>query len=60
MIALMLSGSNYQTPTQRPGNSFDGSAHWARDLAQPLINNFAADVQIYHVNSDGTYLGTTP
>lgn len=55
MLALMLNGSNCQTPTQRPGNSFDGSAHWARNLAQPLINNFAADAQIYHINGVQVY-----
>lgn len=55
MLAFMLNGSNCQTPTQRPGNSFDGSAHWARDMAQPLINNFAADAQIYHINGVQVY-----
>jgi len=36
-------------PTQRPGNAFEGSAHWAMQIAQPLINNFAGDAQLYSV-----------
>lgn len=36
-------------PQQRPGSAFEGSAFWARDIAQPLITNFAADAQIYHI-----------
>lgn len=36
-------------PQPRPGNAFEGSAHWARDLAQPLIANFSADAQLYNI-----------
>lgn len=46
---LIGSNCNQPAPQPRPGNPFDGSAHWARDIAQPLITNFAADAQIYSV-----------
>lgn len=36
-------------PQQRPGDAFEGSAHWARDIAQPLITGFAADAEIYNI-----------
>ena len=43
------------TPTQRPGNSFDGSVHWALNIAQPLITNFAADAQLCSVQGIQIY-----
>jgi len=50
-VALLTLGGTCNTPPpqQRPGAPFDGSVHWARDIAQPLIQNFAADAQIYNV-----------
>jgi hypothetical protein len=51
LVLFLLSGCtcNPPVPVTRPGNAYDGSAFWARDIAQPLIANFAADAQIYNV-----------
>jgi hypothetical protein len=58
---LIGSNCNQPAPQPRPGNPFDGSAYWARDIAQPLITNFAAGAQPTHyVKWDGTYIGTSP
>lgn len=37
------------TPQARPGPAYDGSAHWALGIAQPLITPFAPDAQLYSV-----------
>jgi len=50
MVTVLAGGTcTPPPPQQRPGNAFEGSAFWARDIAQPLITNFAADAQIYHI-----------
>lgn len=38
-----------EAPIKRPGAAFEGSAFWARDIAQPAITSFAADAQLYSV-----------
>lgn len=48
-VILQASICNSPPPQQRPGTAFDGSIHWARDIALPLIQNFAADAQPYSV-----------
>jgi hypothetical protein len=49
MLVLALVACNSPTPEQRPGDPFDGSVHWARDIAQPLIDGFAPDAQLYNI-----------
>jgi hypothetical protein len=44
-----------QTPTQRPGSDFEGSAHWALAQAQPHISSFAADARLYTVLGSMVY-----
>lgn len=46
---LFLYGTCNEAPVKRPGAAYEGSAFWARDLAQPRITSFAADAQIYSV-----------
>ncbi len=48
-ILLLGSNCNQPAPITRPGSPYDGSAFWARDIAQPLITNFAGDAQLYNV-----------
>ena len=48
-FVFMGSNCNQPAPVTRPGSPYDGSAFWTRDLAQPLIANFAADAQLYNV-----------
>jgi len=48
-ILLLGSNCNQPAPVTRPGSAYDGSAYWARDLAQPLITGFAGDAQIYNI-----------
>jgi hypothetical protein len=49
-FALFIGGTcTPPTPQPRPGNAFEGSAHWARDLAQPHITSFASDAQLYSI-----------
>lgn len=48
-MLLLGSNCNQPSPQPRPANPYDGSAYWARDIAQPLIASFAADAQIYNV-----------
>jgi hypothetical protein len=49
LFILLIGSSCKPTPQPRPGDPFDGSAHWARDKALPLIASFAGDAQIYNV-----------
>jgi hypothetical protein len=53
--AIVLMSGACAPPHPRPGNAFDGSVHWARDIAQPLISGFAADAQIYSVMGAQVY-----
>lgn len=49
-FALFFGGTcTPPAPQPRPGSAFEGSAYWARDLAQPLIANFASDAQVYSI-----------
>jgi len=50
VASLVLLQAGCSSSVQRPGNSFDGSAFWARDIAQPLITAFAADAQIFNIS----------
>jgi hypothetical protein len=46
VISTMLLTS-CKDPLPRPGNSFDGSARWAYNLANPEIQNFSGDAILY-------------
>lgn len=46
---LVGSTCNQPAPQPRPGSAFEGSAHWARDLAQPHFASFASDAQLHTV-----------
>ncbi len=50
-VGVLLIGGTCTPPAPqpRPGNAFEGSAFWARDIAQPLISGFASDAQIYNI-----------
>jgi hypothetical protein len=48
-LVLILSNCNPGPPTPRGGPAFDGSAKWAQNIAQPQINSFAGDAQLYQV-----------
>lgn len=52
LVGVLLIGGTCTPPApqQRPGNAYDGSAYWARDIAQPLISGFASDAQIYTIS----------
>jgi hypothetical protein len=47
ILCLFIQGC--KPPKVRPGSSFDGSAKWALQIAQPVISDFAVDAQIYQV-----------
>lgn len=53
LVALLTLGQvtccSLPQPGARPGPVYNGSAHWARDIAQPLINGFASDAKLYTV-----------
>jgi hypothetical protein len=38
-----------EEPEVRPGAQFDGSIYWALQIAQPKINTWASDAQIYSI-----------
>ncbi len=48
-VAILMLVQGCKDPKVRPGASFDGSVHWALQIAQPEITAFAADAQIYQV-----------
>ncbi len=48
-FVLLGSNCNQPAPVTRPGSPYDGSAFWARDIAQPLITNFANDAQLHNI-----------
>jgi hypothetical protein len=49
MIFLLFCRGGCVEPTVRPGSAFEGSAKWALQKAQPEINNFASDAQLYQI-----------
>ncbi len=55
LIGLMLSSASCPRPEPRTGPSFEGSAKWALNIAQPLINGFAADAKIYSILGANIY-----
>lgn len=48
-VAILMLVQGCEDPKVRPGASFDGSVHWALQIAQPEITTFEADAQIYQV-----------
>ena len=55
LIGMMLSSASCPRPTPRTGSSFNGSAKWALNIAQPLINGFAPDAQVYSILGANIY-----
>jgi len=49
LLILGVQGCNCEAPVFRTGTDFDGSAKWALQKAQPTINNFASDAQLYSI-----------
>ena len=48
-LLAVMALSSCDDPEARPGDSFDGSVQWALQIAQPEINNFSSDAQIYSI-----------
>lgn len=48
-LICVLGVQGCKDPQVRPGASFDGSVQWALQKAQPDINNFANDAQLYSI-----------
>jgi len=46
-FSLLILGASCPDPMLRPGTAFNGSAKWAFNIAQPLITDFASDVELY-------------
>ncbi len=49
-ISLGVIECRLPAPLQRSGPGYNGSAYWAKDLAQPRITAFAPDPQIYSIS----------
>lgn len=48
-LIISMSGNCSEPAQQRPGGDYEGSAHWARDIAQPLFTNFASDAELHTI-----------
>jgi len=48
-LLCVLGVQGCKDPQVRPGASFDGSVKWALQIAQPDINTFAGDAQLYSI-----------
>lgn len=49
IVSILGTSPVREDPRQRPGASFNGSAKWALQIAQPVISACAADAQIYQI-----------
>jgi hypothetical protein len=49
LLVMYIPCCDCEPPRVRPGTDFDGSAYWALQIAQPEINSFASDAQLYSI-----------
>ncbi len=49
IVIALVACNNATDHTRRSGSGSDGSAHWALNIAQPLISSFSQDAQLYVV-----------
>lgn len=54
MIVVLLQAC-HPKPILRPGPAYEGSAKWGFNIAQPLINEFANDAQLYCITGGTVY-----